>query len=1023
MLDCARPKTNYELNVTLNDWINNLFPLPQNTDWQEILGDISSPFVSESPERLANLLDQCVAVTGISEQLPKFLSVLLSCGTPESALTQLLDFTEAFRIRTGRNFIWNRPDTIAFLYIFGRSNFLAIRLKRNPELADKLLDSPFLLKPKSLEQMETELLKRVEQHPEFFLGEFKNILRRYKYEEYLRITVRDLAQLCPFKETLEELSAIAICSLRAALSGITKHILLINNYPANLKTPDESRTSGVESKTIQGSESGELFPFMILGMGKLGGYELNYSSDVDLIFIHDNEAITGDPESDYKLRIKAAKVLIDVMVDVTEEGFLARMDMRLRPGGDRAPLVQSLDEMEFYYSASGELWERQALIKAVPVAGTVQSGKDFMSMITPFVFRSLLDESVLHDVEKVKKRIEEEHLRESFLNVKLGVGGIRDIEFFVQTFQLLYGGAKPELRSPTTLDVLEKLRDAKLIPRRDADNLAKAYLFLRRVEHHLQLREEQQTHTLPSDIEQQQQIARNLAYLEFDIEKARQQLLSDLKDVMGSVRAVFSGLFSRKHLEIEAAIRNCARINSFTSEEQQFIELFSQHLAPLMRESTKNKFQRLFESVSVKIGYYRKLSKHPSSLSRLMSIAETSEMLWNYLLNHLDLLEQLDNSTLEISAESWAVQLEEKLLSCSDNEEDEIDQLRQFKHTITFLLGSAEMEGVISYELTRIGLTILAEVIVQAAFRLSQKWLTKRYGEVQNAQGESGQFAIIGLGKLGGSELTYFSDLDLIFIHSGEGSTSGENGIGAQEYWIKLIQRLISCLSTITRTGYAYKLDARLRPSGNAGVLVTPLDIYLKYHEKSQPWEHQALIKGRVIGGSGETKWFQKVEDGIRNAVYEWIPPEDMNAQIHHFRLRKEQELSGEEDNRRNIKEGKGGLLDIEYLTQALQLKYGRDYPQLRCPKTMDALRELGELNLLNKEEAQSLRYNYKLLRLIENGLRLIYDESTDLLDYEKVQTETILQLLKHHGYEVINLRETVETVTQNVRGIYLQYF
>ncbi|MGY8700671.1 MAG: [protein-PII] uridylyltransferase family protein, partial [bacterium] len=272
-------------------------------------------------------------------------------------------------------------------------------------------------------------------------------------------------------------------------------------------------------------------------------------------------------------------------------------------------------------------------------------------------------------------------------------------------------------------------------------------------------------------------------------------------------------------------------------------------------------------------------------------------------------------------------------------------------------------------------------------------------------------------------ELTYFSDLDLIFIHSGEGSTSGENGIGAQEYWIKLIQRLISCLSTITRTGYAYKLDARLRPSGNAGVLVTPLDIYLKYHEKSQPWEHQALIKGRVIGGKGEAKWFQKVEDGIRSAVYEWIPPEDMNAQIHHFRLRKEQELSGEEDNRRNIKEGKGGLLDIEYLTQALQLKYGRDYPQLRCPKTMDALRELGELNLLNKEEAQSLRYNYKLLRLIENGLRLIYDESTDLLDYEKVQTETILQLLKHHGYEVSNLRETVETVTQNVRGIYLQYF
>jgi len=909
------------------------------------------------------------------------------------------------------------------LYIFGRSNFLAIRLKRNPELADKLLDSPFLLQQKSLEVMETELRKRIEQRPEFSLAEFKNILRRYKYEEYLRITVRDLAQLCPFKETLEELSAIAICSLRAALSGITKHELGLSNLPVKQTNPAENAASGIESKPAQGSEPEEIFPFMILGMGKLGGYELNYSSDVDLIFIHDNEELTGDPEADYKLRIKAAKILIDVMADVTEEGFLARMDMRLRPGGDRAHLVQSLDEMEIYYSSSGELWERQALIKAVPVAGSVQSGKDFMSMIKPFVFRSLLDEAVLHDVEKVKKRIEEEHLRESFLNVKLGVGGIREIEFFVQTFQLLYGGGKPELRSPATLDVLEKLRDAELIPQRDADTLAKAYLFLRRVEHHLQLREEQQTHTMPSDIEQQQQIARNLAYSEFDLEEARQQLLSDLKDVMGSVRAVFSGLFSRKHLEIEAAILNCAKIQSFTAEEQQFIELFSQHLAPLMHESTKNKFQRLFEAVSVKIGYYRKLSKHPSSLSRLMRIAETSEMLWNYLLNHLDLLDQLDNSRLEISAENWTAQLEDMLLCCADNEEDEIDQLRQFKHTITFLLGSAEMEGVLSYERTRIGLTILAEVIVQAAFRLSQKWLTQRYGEVKNKLGESGQFAIIGLGKLGGSELTYFSDLDLIFIHSGEGFTGGENGIGAQEYWIKLIQRLISCLSTITRTGYAYKLDARLRPSGNAGVLVTPLDIYLKYHEKSQPWEHQALIKGRVIGGKCEAKWFKEVEDGIRSAVYEWIPPEDMNAQINHFRLRKEQELSGENENRKNIKVGRGGLLDIEFLTQALQLKYGRDYPQLRCPKTMDALLKLGELNLIDLEEAQNLRYNYKLLRLIENGLRLIYDESTDLLDFEKVQTETILQLLKHHGYEVINLRETVENVTQKVREIYLQYF
>ena len=1009
--------------MNLNDWIKNLFPLFEQRNWKAILQGSSSPFSSNSSERLASLLEESIEICGIADHLPHFLPIILSSGTPETALTQFIDFSVAFQNKFSSNFNWSRPNIEAFLYIFGRSNFLANRLKRNPQLAVELLESPFLLRKKDLEVMEKELRKRLDQLTGFSLPEFKNILRRYKYEEYLRITVRDLAHLCPFKETLEELSSIAICCLRAALSGITNHELGITDFLTNGNIPDTTRETSCKSFSSQSESHQQLYPFMILAMGKLGGNELNYSSDVDLMFIHDNEPLSGDPDHDYKLRMKAARILIDVMADVTVEGFLARMDMRLRPGGERAPLVQSLDEMELYYTASGEMWERQALIKAVPVAGTTQSGKDFISMITPFVYRRLLDEGVLRDVEKVKERIEEEHLRESYLNVKLGKGGIREIEFFVQTFQLLYGGEKPELRIPGTLQVLEKLRQAELIPRRDADILEESYLFLRRVEHHLQLREEQQTHTLPSEVELQQEVARNLGYSEFDIEKARQLFLSDLKDVMGRVRAIFSGLFSRKHLEIEAAIRSSARVQSFTEDEKRFIESFSQQLAPLMNESTKNRFQRLFESVGVQIGYYRKLFKHPSALSRLTRIAETSEMLWNYLLNHLDLLEQLDNSTLEISAITWTEQLEEQLQSCAENEEAKIDQLRQFKHTITFLLGSAEMEGVLSYERTRLGLTLLAEVIVQAAFRLSQKWLIQRYGEVRDANGGTGQFAIIGLGKLGGGELTYLSDLDLIFIHSGEGTTSGPREIGAQEYWIKLIQRLISSLSTTTRTGYAYRLDARLRPSGNAGVLVTPLDKYLKYHEKSLPWEHQALIKGRVIGGSGEVGWLQEVEDGIRSAVYEWTPPIDMNAQIHHFRQRKERELSGEKDNCRNIKEGRGGLLDIEYLTQAMQLKHGSDFTQLQNPKTMVALRELGKLALLEKEEAESLQYNYKMLRLIENGLRLIYDESTDLLDFEKIQEYTIIQLLNHHGYEATNLRQTVETATNNVRKIYLKYF
>ena len=431
----------------------------------------------------------------------------------------------------------------------------------------------------------------------------------------------------------------------------------------------------------------------------------------------------------------------------------------------------------------------------------------------------------------------------------------------------------------------------------------------------------------------------------------------------------------------------------------------------------------MFESINVQIDFYRKLSQYPSALSRLTRIAETSEMLWNYLLNNLELLEQLDKPVPDISVENLTKILEDQLSTCKGNEEEEIDRLRQFKHTITFLLGSAEMEGLVSYEHARIGMTVLAEIIVRAAFDLSQKSLASRYGEVKDANGEPCNFAIVGLGKLGGEEMTYHSDLDLIFVHSGEGATTGPSVTGAQEYWIKIIQRLISCLSTITRTGFAYKLDTRLRPSGNAGVLVSSLDTYLNYHDNSEPWEHQALIKARVIGGSGSSEWFQEVKDVIHRAVYEWHPPTDLNARIHHLRQRKEKELSRESKHQRNIKEGRGGLLDVEYLTQALQLKHGRLCPQLQNPKTMEALRELGKNSIIKKQESKVLQKNYIFLRLIENGLRLIYDDSTNLLDFKRVQQTTILQLLKLQGYSVKNLQEAVESATIEIRKIYLNYF
>ncbi len=989
--------------MTLDDWIRSL-PLPAPPEfWQECLSAGPLPFACDFPAQTAALLTELEASPHYAPQAERLRNALFRSGHVETAIRQLSDFREAYAQKTGRLFDWSYPHSEALLAIFGNSEFLARRLARNPEWADGLLQSPYLKQEKPLDVMKAELEARLPDP--LTLPDLKATLRNYKYEEYLRITVRDLGKLGLFEETLRELSSIATATLQVAFSGVLK---------------------------LEGGRQ-EPTPFMVLGMGKLGGNELNYSSDIDLIFVHDEEELTGDPDRDALLRPKLARRLMEVMRETTADGFVARVDMRLRPGGDAGPLVQALDAIENYYAAQGELWERQMLIKARCVAGSSELGEQFRKMVAPFVFSKLLDERVLREVERVKGRIEEEHLREDHLNVKLGVGGIREIEFFVQTFQLLYGGGRPELRLFGTLETLDALEQLHLVPASDTQILRDAYLYLRRLEHALQLREEHQTHVIPAEPAQQRIIARVMGFDDFTPEQARQRLLQHTQDVMARTRAIFGGLFSQRHVEIEAAIRSSTHIRNFEEPEAQLIESLARQLVPLFdaqhkplpehntrlmdRSVLERRFQLLFDRIGAKLHHYQTLLSHPSGLSRMARIAETSEMLWNYLINHLELLEQLD-SPVDLSQADWAQQLAEGLAAL-DDEESKIDFLRQFKHMHTFLIGSAELEGLLPYEEARRGLTALAEVITQGALELTMTLLGPRFGELE-PEGETPiQFGIIGMGKLGGYELTYHSDLDLIFIYNGSGTTNGKREVGAQEYWVKVVQRLISILGTMTRTGYAYKLDTRLRPSGNAGVLVTPLQAYVRYHESSQPWEHQALIKGRLVGGVGGPEWTQEIQGHLEHAVYEWTLPEGLREQITHLRLRKENELSGETKTRRNLKEGRGGLLDIEFLVQYLQLLHGRPHPELRTPQTLEALHTLGQLGLLTPEEAQALAQGYRLLRLVENVLRLLYDESTNTLNLEQLPEDVLMPMLRRQGYETENLPQLLLDSTETIRSIY----
>ena len=891
------------------------------------------------------------------------------------------------------------------LAVLGYSQFLSRRLIRHPSWVKELRESNNLDRPRLDAELSENLINKIKSKKIWTSKDLKNLLRRFKYQGYYRLTVRDLLKIPTDEVILAELTSLTKITLDWAFRAATL----------------EAQQFELSSKFLLSNAIRP--PFLILGMGKLGGQEINYSSDVDLIFVHDENPITGDEAKDQKLRQKIARTFIEWSTEHTEEGFLARVDMRLRPGGDSSALVLPLQQVEAYYWSKAALWEQQALIKASYVAGDKEIGEIFFRSINPYIYRKSVDGNLLEGVVEIKEMIEKEHLRESQLNVKLGVGGIREVEFFVQIFQLLYGGIRSELREQNTLKSLSALTQAGILSAEDGITLRECYLILRKYEHRLQMMDEQQIHTLPSTQFEQQCFARMMGFCSSNAEADRQSMLHHLRNTMARVRSIFGGLFNQKHLEVEAALRNSTRLRNFRQEEAQLLESLARQLTPILRQSRQDllekRFYRLFETIGAQLEKYTPLYHQPASWSRLASIAATSDTLWNHLLTNTDLLNKLEPKELQIDAELLKVEIDRALNECA-HQEEELDAIRRFKHTQTFLLGSAELEGLLEYNQARQGLTILAEIVLQKAHEVCFRELIQRHGIPRDEHGEPAKFSIVGMGKLGGRELTYHSDLDIIFLYSGVGETDGQLQVSNQLFYAKLIQRIISFLSSVTSCGYAYKLDTRLRPSGNAGVLVTTSNAFDAYHQQSQPWEHQALIKARVVGGDVDEKWRESIDKLLAKSAYDWNIPEDLHLQIAHLRGRKEEELSGETFQQKNLKEGKGGLLDIEFLTQYLQLNFVQKFPKLRTTETLKALEIIRNETLIPSNEASFLQETYCWIRQIETALRLLFDQSVNTLNLNRAQTVHLESLLRCQG-QFDNLPSTLGKTSEKVRLIYEQ--
>lgn len=917
------------------------------------------------------------------------------------------------------------PDSqlAALFRLLGGSAFLSDVLFRHGknwfELFRRQMETP----RKSVAVHDDELRRMMKDVSSF--DEFCAALRRHKQREYLRIGARDLMPGFSVEETVRELTALAEASLDAAYRFCRLEVE--KDYgPLCLPGCDDPNR------------------FLVLGMGKLGGGELNFSSDIDVIFLYESD----EGESAGGTRGKSAprdffaaigKKIIQTMGQVTEDGFVFRIDLRLRPLGVNGPLVQSIASAMLYYESWGQCWERSALIKARPVAGARDLGQRFLKEIEPFIYRRYLDYTTVDELRHMKARIENELLSGTGKerNVKLGLGGIREIEFFTQALQLVNGGYEPSLRGPSTLPALAELARHNFISAKEREALTDAYCFLRQVEHKVQIVQEAHAHSIPEGKEQEQALARRLGYRRRGRYSERAQFWRDYRRHTENVRAMFDRLFysAQKEIEQDAASAAGSVWNDLDRKDAVTAELarvgfadplkayehllavrdgevyqppspkrlkVMRRLGPALMNEIINSsapdrallnLAEFSHRIGGRTGFLTLLAENPETMRLLITLFAQSQFLTDLFLKRPELIDTLirvDLTRIEKTQEEMLNELRAAIAQHQDIE-DKLNALRRHKTEEFIRIGLHDLGGALDLMRVLTELSDLADACLQAAFEMTIEELASRYGLVPN-----GQFSLIGGGKLGGRELDYNSDLDLIFVYEA-GTEYSSGGLPAHEYYVRVGQKLLTYLSAPTEEGIAYKIDMQLRPSGKAGPLVSSLDAFREYHKtSSQLWERQALIKTRHV--AGDAALGRKVEKITAAFAYgRGLDPQEI-GEIHHLRMRMERELAREDETRFNLKKGRGGLVDIEFITQMLQLAHGHRIAELRCRETLAALEALHAAKILKRTEYRLLADGYLFLRRLDHRLRLERDQSIDAFEAEPERLKGIARALGYRG-------------------------
>ncbi len=816
------------------------------------------------------------------------------------------------------------------------SQFISESWLRDPALLPDLVNSGDLFSPVHREAYAHAL----QNNPADSEPVLAKQLRQFRRREMVRIAWRDLAGWADLDETLADLTALAEVCIQTALEFFYRQACLRWGMPT--------------------LSDGSPFNIVVLGMGKLGAWELNYSSDIDLIFAYAEDGILNQKkEISYgEFFTRICRSLVKMLDEITVDGFVFRTDVRLRPFGDSGPLIMTFDGMENYYLTQAREWERYAMIKARQVAGDFETGKHLAAMIKPFVYRRYLDYGAFEELRSLKFQITQELRRKDRMeNVKLGPGGIREVEFIGQAFQLIRGGQEAALQQREIQVILGVLGELELMSAEDVAALKFAYRFLRRVENHIQEYQDKQTHDLPIQPLAQDILACSLDFEDWgcfkqELDQVRQRVhgifdqvfsLSEQDNQQQTARLIWAGADYEQALEAlvdygfvdpETTLNTISNfkashaINRMTSKGAAVLD----RLIPLLIERvpcvdnqdlTVKRILDLFEAVAGRNVYLSLLAENPDALTQLIKLSSASPWICEYLAQYPILFDELlDPRTLFEPLKkvdlSRDLQRELKKIDIQDGEQLMI-ALRQFKHLNVLRVAAADIMGVIPVMIVSDYLTWTAEAILEQVLERAWLMLSEKHGCPPGTDADrSSGFAIIAFGKFGGIELGYGSDLDLVFLYDsadGDAMTDGGKPINSGQFYLRLGQKIRHILDTKMLSGVLYEADLRLRPNGDSGVLVTHINSYEDYlRDQAWTWEHQALVRGRFVAGDLTLK---TEYEAIRTRILA-LPRngDDLQREVREMREKMRENLASKDAKVFDLKQSKGGIADIEFIVQ-----------------------------------------------------------------------------------------------------------